>query len=194
MGGVGPAARDEFAPDSPLQRRVNELSVPLEIAAEPRVPGGRRGSPADHRRHRRGLRRRVAARGVKQGVWRASPSDCPPVTGTRAPPLLRGNYPVGHISLSIPEEPPMSVRVERSDRIVTVILSRPEARNAASPTRSRTDQRRCANYIVKSSRCERPREPATGFAVGTSRPFRMRLCQGIRIGRFLAHFTQLTVT
>jgi hypothetical protein len=62
----------------------------------------------------------------------------------------------------------MSVRVERSDRIVTVILSRPEARNAASPTRSmrsRTDQRRCANYIVKSDRCERPREPVTGFAV-----------------------------
>jgi len=59
---------------------------------------------------------------------------------------------------------------------------------------SRTGQRRCANYIVKSSRCARPREPATGFAVGTSRPFRMRLCQGIRIGRFLAHFTQFTVT
>src|SRR5438874_1315443 len=39
------------------------------LAAEPRVPGeGTCGSPADRRRHRRGLRRRVAARGVTKGV------------------------------------------------------------------------------------------------------------------------------
>ena len=40
MGGVGPAARDEFAPDSPLQRRV--LCEPLFNARQTAAAEGAR--------------------------------------------------------------------------------------------------------------------------------------------------------
>jgi drug/metabolite transporter (DMT)-like permease len=52
-------------------RLTTDRRLPFgNLAAEPHTPGeGRRGSSADRRRRRCGLRRRLAARGVSKGVW-----------------------------------------------------------------------------------------------------------------------------
>jgi hypothetical protein len=71
-----------------------------------------------------------------------------------------------HIAPDLKEEIVMPVRVERSSRVLTVIQSRPEARNAVDPGTPRRSMR----HFLRSTRMIRRMWQSSGVRVEPSAP------------------------